>query len=390
MMADEPPEPSRVRERATAACRRVLDAFSADGSGGEPREVIGAGLAAFAEAGLFDLGFLQTNAPGPEASKIGARDMRTAAAAMEAIAGHSGWLASTYMVNLIIAGACVVIAGSPSQRSELLPRLRSGRLQLAFALTEPGAGSDAAAIATTAEPDGDGYRLNGEKIYTTGAATADHLLVVARVVPTEDRRALSLFLVPRGAQALSIEPLPTLAGGPHASCHVRLDGVRVEGEDVLGGPAGVGKAWGVLRVTGTLERLMVAALALGLASAAVERAVSFARERRQFGQPIAGFQAIQHTLVEMRTIVTGMRLFVDHALLAMEAGDATEAVCMAKYWCSEQLQRIVAMGMRVLGGRAYFGFEDMARYAREAPFSLYAGGTIEIQKMLIARQMGLT
>jgi alkylation response protein AidB-like acyl-CoA dehydrogenase len=85
-----------------------------------------------------------------------------------------------------------------------------------------------------------------------------------------------------------------------------------------------------------------------------------------------------------------MRLFVDNALSAMEAeGDATEAVCMAKYVCSEQLQRVVAMGMRVLGGRACFEFEDMARYVREAPFSLYAGGTVEIQKMLIARQMGL-
>ena len=119
--------------------------------------------------------------------------------------------------------------------------------------------------------------------------------------------------------------------------------------------------------------------------------MAFARERRQFGQAIAGFQAIQHTLVEMRTIETGMRLFVDNALSAMEAGgDSTEAVCMAKYVCSEQLQRLVAMGMRVLGGRAFFEFEDMARYAREAPFTLYAGGTVEIQKLLIARQMGLT
>jgi alkylation response protein AidB-like acyl-CoA dehydrogenase len=374
-----------VRERAAAACRRVLDRYAADG-GVEPREAVGAGLAAFAGAGLFDLGFLRA-----DTSAVDPADMRVAAAAMEAIGGQSGWLASTYMVNLIIAGACVVLAGSPEQRAELLPRLREGRLQLAFALTEPGAGSDAAAIETTAEPDEDGYRLNGEKIYTTGAATADHILVVGRVVPTEDRRALTLFLVPRGAAALSVEPLDTMAGGPHASCRVRLDGVRVEAADVLGGPAGLGKAWGVLRVTGTLERLMVSALSLGLASAAVERAVAFAKERRQFGQPIAGFQAIQHTLVEMRTIETAMRLFVEHALAAMEAGgDANQAVSMAKYFCSEQLQRVVAMGMRVLGGRAYFDFEEMSRYVREAPFSLYAGGTVEIQKLLIARQMGLT
>jgi len=374
-----------VRERAAAACQEVLAAFP-DGGVAAPGDAIAAALAAFSGAGLFDLGFLQ-----PESSTVDGRDMRTAAAAMEVIAGHSGWLASTYLVTLVVAGACVVVAGSPAQKAELLPRLRRGALQLAFALTEPDAGSDAGAITTTAEPDGDGFLLNGEKIYTTGAATADHVIVVARVVPTEDRRALTLFLVRRGAPSLSIEPLTTLAGGPHASCRVRLDGVRVEAADIVGGPAGLGKAWGVLRVTGTLERLMVSAQALGLASAAVARSVAFAKERRQFGQSIAGFQAIQHTLVEMRTMETGMRLFLDNALTALESGrDATEAVSMAKYTCSEQLQRIVAMGMRVLGGRAYFEFEDMARYVREAPFTLYAGGTVEIQKLLIARQMGLT
>jgi alkylation response protein AidB-like acyl-CoA dehydrogenase len=376
---------SHLRERAAAACEDVLARYSADGDGAAPGEAISGALAAFARAGLFDLGFLH-----PEASAVDGRDMRLAAAAMEVIAGRSGWMATTYLVTLVVAGACVVVAGSPAQKAELLPRLRSGRLQLAFALTEPGAGSDAAAITTTAEPDGTGFRLNGEKIYTTGAATADHLIVVARVEPAEDRRALTLFLVPRDAPALSVEPLTAMSGGPHPPCRVRLDGVRVEADDVLGGPGALGRAWGVLRVTGPLERLMVSAQALGLASAVVDRAVEFALERRQFGQPIAGFQTIQHTLVEMRTIVSGMRLFVDSALSAFEAGgDATEAVCMAKYVCSEQLQRLVAMGMRVLGGRAYFDFEEMARYAREAPFTLYAGGTVEIQKLLIARRMGL-
>jgi alkylation response protein AidB-like acyl-CoA dehydrogenase len=129
-----------VRKRATAACRSVLAACSMDGSGEAPSDAIGAALSAFADAGLFDLGFLN-----PEASTVEGRDMRKAAAAMEAIAAQSGWLASTYLVNLVVAGACVVIAGSPTQKSDLLPRLGSGRLQLAFALTEPDAGSDAAA-----------------------------------------------------------------------------------------------------------------------------------------------------------------------------------------------------------------------------------------------------
>jgi alkylation response protein AidB-like acyl-CoA dehydrogenase len=196
---------------------------------------------------------------------------------------------------------------------------------------------------------------------------------------------------------LTIEPLEEkLAARGQASCRFRLDIVMVSDENVLGGPTQLGKARTVLRYMGTLERLAVAALALGLASTIVKRAVSFARKRQQFGQSISNFQAIQHMLVEMQTMETGMRLFVEHALAAYEAEGAkaektTQAVCMAKWICAEQLQQIVAKGMRVMGGRAYFGeLDDMERFYREAPFTLYAGGTIEIQKMLIARTMGLT
>jgi alkylation response protein AidB-like acyl-CoA dehydrogenase len=164
----------------------------------------------------------------------------------------------------------------------------------------------------------------------------------------------------------------------------------VDGDAVVGGGAAIGAAWAPLRITGALERLIVAAMALGLASTIVERAVDFAKSRQQFGQPIAKFQAIQHMLVEMRTCETGMRLFVDNALNGLErSGYAGAEIPMAKYVCSEQLQDIAALGMRVMGGRAFFRFDEMERYYREAPFSLFAGGTVEIQKMLIARAMGL-
>jgi alkylation response protein AidB-like acyl-CoA dehydrogenase len=199
-----------------------------------------------------------------------------------------------------------------------------------------------------------------------------------------------IFLVPAGSAGLTVEPLDMLAGGSYPPCRVHLERVRVGPEAVLGGSERLGSAWGTLRLTGSYERLVVAALALGLASAIVERSIAFARERTQFGQPIARFQAIQHSLVEMKTGQTAMRLFVEHALAALDTGgDATQAVRMAKYLCAEQLQQIAAQGMRIMGGRAYFGFEDMARYYRESPYCLYAGGTVEIQKMLIARTMGL-
>jgi alkylation response protein AidB-like acyl-CoA dehydrogenase len=213
-------------------------------------------------------------------------------------------------------------------------------------------------------------------------------LVVARS-SGDDKRAVSLFLVPGGAEGLRVEPLRRVSGNVHASCRVTMRDVRVGPEQLLGGTEWLGKAWPVMRFSGALERIVVAATAAGLAEAIVDRACSFAKERRQFGQPIASFQSLQHLLVEMRTAQIGMRLFVEHALRMLAAGEPEQAASMAKYHCAEQLQEIVAKGMRIMGGRAFFSFEQMSRYYCEAPFSLYAGGTVEIQKSLIARSMGI-
>lgn len=381
-----PPDFAAAKERAAAACRNILSACHTDGQGLASKETVRAALAGFADHGLLDLAFLD-----PAATAVPVLDLRRAAAIIEALAAHSGALASVYMVNAIVAGACIAVAGTPEQKAYLLPRLRRGELSLALALTEPEAGSDAASLTTTALPDGVGsFRLTGEKIFATGAATADYILVVARVGGMAGKRAFSIFLVPAGAPGVTVEPLAMLAGDLHASCRVRLADVPIGPEAVLGGATRLGTAWDTLRLTGLYERIVVAALSLGLASAIVDRSVTFARRRHQFGQPIAAFQVIQHALVEMKTTETAMRLFVENALAALEGGDdATQAVCMAKYVCAEQLQRVTAKGMRVMGGRAYFAFEDMARFYREAPFSMYAGGTVEIQKMLVARTMGL-
>lgn len=375
-----------LRERALAACRQANAALPADGHGVATPAAVRTVLVTFAEHGLLDFGFLD-----PAATTIKARDLRQAATVIETIASQSGALASIYMVNAVVAGACMALAGTPAQKADLLPRLRRGELRVGFALTEPEAGSDAANLTTTAVADGaGGFRLSGEKIYATGASTADVLLIVARINGLPGKRMFSIFLVPSGTPGLTVAPLDMLASGAHASCRVRMASVHVATEAVLGGVPRLGTAWEVLRLTGSYERLTVAAVALGLASAIVERALAFARQRRQFGQPIATFQAIQHALVEMKTTETAMRLFVENALATLEdGGDATQAICMAKYFCAEQLQWLAQTGMRILGGRAYFAFEDMARYYREAPFSLYAGGTVEIQKMLIARTLGL-
>jgi alkylation response protein AidB-like acyl-CoA dehydrogenase len=336
-----------------------------------------------AEAGLFDLGYLN-----PDTDRISAEDMRRAVSTVTALAARSLSLATIYMVNAIFGGAFVAQIANAQQKRDLLVAIREGKLQLAFAMTEPDAGSDAGAVATQAVAIGQGFALSGEKTFTTGASSADYILVVARS-STDEKRAVSLFLVPGGTEGLSIEPLRRASGNVHASCRVTMRDVRVGPEQLLGGTAWLGKAWPVMRFSGALERIVVAATAAGLAEAIVDRACSFAKERRQFGQPIASFQSLQHLLVEMRTAQVGMRLFVEHALQMLEEGDPEQAASMAKYYCAEQLQEVAAKGMRIMGGRAFFSFEPMSRYYCEAPFSLYAGGTIEIQKSLIARSMGI-
>jgi alkylation response protein AidB-like acyl-CoA dehydrogenase len=366
-------------EAAAAVVRRLEELKVLDRAKSE-REAIDSIMAEIAAHGLTELGLLTSG-------RNNAGDFCRIAAASETLAAYSGAVASIYAVNVVFGGGCLALIGNSEQKARLLPEVKTGKCQLAFALTEPEAGSDAGSIKTVATKAPGGFRLNGEKIFTTGAAVADYIFVVAR--NEAEARQVSVFIVKRNTEGLIVEPLTKMAENLHASCHVVLRDVFIPEDLVLGGMDQMDARAG-LRVLGTLERFVVAASNVGLARAVTERAVEFAKARHQFGKPIAAFQSIQHKLVEMRTMVRAMGLMSAHATSLLENEvDATEQVCMAKYYCAEQLQNVVASGMRVLGGRAYFAAEEMERYYREAPLALYAGGTVEIQKNLIARLMGL-
>ncbi len=341
-------------------------------------------LSVLAAHGLLSFGFLNPSNTGPQPG-----DIENACAVITRLAEHSGTVATVFMLSGVLCPLCVSLLGTASQKAQLLPQTAAGTLQMSFALTEPDAGSDAAAAKTHARPTADGHVLRGEKIYITGSATADIVLTVART-SDQNAKAFGLFLVPGRAPNLTVTPLNKMAGNGHASCHLKFDDVAVSPEGVLGGPAALEGAWKVLRITGMLERLIVAASSCGLARAATRRSTDFIKERRQFGQVLSSFQSIQHMVVEMSTLTSAMQAMVDHAVRVYASGDdATEAISKAKYFCSEQLQRVVEMALRVMGGRAYFDFEPVSRYYREAPLSLFAGGTVEIQKMLIARSLGI-
>ena len=335
----------QARKAAEEAAQRV------DLEAGGPAAIAQV-LKIFAAHDLLTFGFSNPAATGPQAG-----DMRKACTIMNELAFYPGGLSTIYSVSGILTALCVSYNGSPEQKAEMLPKVAAGKLQLAFALTEPGAGSDAAGITTRASVRGnDTYLVEGEKIYTTGAMSADIVLVIAKTSSTNPKSVWCRD-GPRGAENMTIEPLAKMAGNNMPSCKVTLAGVAVPAANILGGAAGLENAWQTLRHTGSLERLAVAASACGMARAATARATEFIRERRAFGKTLKEFQSIQHLVVEMATLTRGMELFAENAMQAQESGeDPTQAISMAKYFCSEQLQRVVEIAVRVLGGRAYFDF----------------------------------
>jgi alkylation response protein AidB-like acyl-CoA dehydrogenase len=181
-----------------------------------------------------------------------------------------------------------------------------------------------------------------------------------------------------------------IAGNAFASCEVRYQGVRVAAADILGGPPALHRGWELLMRTAFAERLCVAASCLGLAQAVYQEARGHALRREQFGQPIVGFQAIQHALVEMAVEIEALRWLTYHAAWRAARGeDCTIEAGMAKLYGAEEINLLVLKAMKILGGKAYLTSSPLQRHQREALLSYYAGGTAEIQKNLLGRLLGL-
>jgi alkylation response protein AidB-like acyl-CoA dehydrogenase len=305
----------------------------------------------------------------------------------EGLGAQSNIGLNIYFVNMAVA-TLLARAGSDAQKRKFLDPLVKGRFKGCFSLTEPNAGSDAASIECEAVRDGDHYSLTGTKLWATGAAVADAILVVARTDRhAKGGQALSMFMIPANAERLIVTPIEKLAGNAIASCELTLQNVRVASEARIGAE---NDAWRHLVHTGAMERLTVAAGNLGAAQAVFDLVVPFARDRRQFGQPIASFQSIQHQLVDMATEIEAMRWLVYSTAWKHDQGEAcAKEISMAKLYTTERLNEIVMRGMRIFGGCAYRKGHPMERKFREALLSLYAGGTGEIQRNIIARHLGL-
>jgi alkylation response protein AidB-like acyl-CoA dehydrogenase len=291
----------------------------------------------------------------------------------------------TVAVHTSAATLPIVHYGTDEQKARFVPPLARGEAIGAFALTEPGSGSDASALRTRAEPDDEGWRLTGTKQWITNGGAAGIILLFART-----EAGITAFLVDGKADGL------TVAGeaeklGLHSSSTVdlALDGVRVERGRMLGE-----EGRGFRIALGTLDggRIGIAAQAVGIAQAAYDVAREYAREREQFGRPIADFQAIQWKLADMATEIDAARLLVRKAAWLRDRGEPHgEAGAKAKLFASSVARRQTSEAIQVLGGYGYTTEFPVERYYRDAKITEIYEGTSEIQRIVIARSiLGLT
>jgi alkylation response protein AidB-like acyl-CoA dehydrogenase len=282
----------------------------------------------------------------------------------------------------------ILQAGRPELVDRWIPAVAAGTAVAAFALTEPGAGSDVAALSLRADPDPDGdggYRLTGEKLWISNAPDADVYTVFARTGGEEERpsRALSAFAVPGDAPGLHGESRELLA--PHAIGSLRFDGVPVAREQMLGEP---GTGFRVAMRTLDLFRPSVGAFGIGMARAALDLATAHALARRTFGAPLSDHQAVSHRLADLRARTEAARLLVHRAAAAHDAGTPDPSVAaMAKLLATEVAQEAVDAAIQVHGARALERGHPLEHLYRDVRAPRIYEGASEIQREIIARAM---
>lgn len=282
-------------------------------------------------------------------------------------------------------GSFPLLQSGPAELIEAwAPRLASGEAVAAFALTEPGAGSDVASLALSAQRDGDGFVLHGEKVYISNAPDADVYTVFARTTEGAGARGLTAFWVPRESSGLDGEPIELLSAHPIG--RLRFDGVRVEPEQIIGD---VDAGFRVAMRTLDLFRPSVGAFAVGMAHAAIAAACTYASERHAFGRPLKDFQVISHRLADVATRVQAARLLVHHAATAYDGGlrAVTLTAAMAKLLATETAQEAVDLAVQIHGARALERGHLLEHLYRDVRAPRIYEGASEIQREIIARAM---
>ncbi|MEE9273757.1 MAG: acyl-CoA dehydrogenase family protein [bacterium] len=352
-------------------------ALECDREGRAPREA----FAALAEGGWLGMAI-------PESYGGQGGDALDLAIVLETAGSHYLDLATWVFRDVCYGGEAILLSGTKAQKEAFLPKTARGEVHFAFALTEPDAGSDAAAIITRADREGDVFRISGTKNFTSGLNVATHIIVVARTSRGEQKHeGITTFILPADRAGVSWSKLPLLGHRAMGTSVLTLEEVEAGPGDVLGEVDG---GWKGLMAYLTFERLCLSAARTGAAGAALRLALDHAKERVQFGRPIGAFQGVSHMLAEMHTLVDTARLQVYRfAWLAARGRAGRLEAATLKLFAGEAYKKVADLGVQVMGGYGYSAESAMERHYRDARLATIGAGTSEIQRNIIAKALGL-
>jgi len=293
----------------------------------------------------------------------------------------------TQYLDQALGGIPIVLAGTEEQKKRFLPALAIGEKLCAYSLSEPGAGSDAAGLRTTAVRRGDHYVLNGSKQWCTNGDHADVITVFATLDPSKRARGITAFLVEKGTPGFAVgkkEKKMGIRASPTVALHFSDCAVPVANR--LGAE---GEGFRLAMRTLDITRPATGALALGIAQAALDAAVGYAKERQQFGKPIGAFQGIQFMLADMAMAVHGSRLMIHHCARQLDAGITgnTYEASMAKCFAADAAMKVTTDAVQIFGGYGYTREYPVERYMRDAKIMQIYEGTNQIQRVVIAKEL---
>jgi alkylation response protein AidB-like acyl-CoA dehydrogenase len=366
-----------IRDMARAFAQERLAPNSAawEKAGAYPREIID-------EMGA--LGLMGMSVP-EEWGGAGTDQVSYALALME-IASGDGGLSTVMSVHNSPNCKCVLSYGTNEQKEQFLRPMASGEMVSAFCLTEPGAGSDASAIKTKAVKDGNGYRLSGTKQFITSGKSGQVAIVFAVTDPEAGKKGISGFIVPTDTPGYVVAKVEEKLGQKASdTCQIVFDDMRVAGEALLGNE---GQGYKIALENLASGRIGIASQSVGMASAALEFAIAYAKERQAFGKSIFDHQAVGFRLAEMATKLEAARLLTLNAARLSDKGvGCLKEAAMAKLYASEVAEEICSAAIQTLGGYGYLSEYPIERIYRDVRVCQIYEGTSDIQKLIITRQL---
>lgn len=306
---------------------------------------------------------------------------------LEELAHHFEAAANIYYTTVVIAADALTHFGTEAQKKALLPRLARGELRFALSLSEPNSGSDAASLKTRAVLDGDHWVINGQKMFCSCAQVADYILLMARTdLDAPKHQGITMFLLDAKTPGVDIRKLKKLGLKPMDLNEIFLTDVRIPKENVIGQ---VNRGWQNILKTLDYERCCLSAVNVGAAQSAFDKAHTYTNEREQFGQKIGQFQLSKAKLADMQMEIDAARMLLWRSAFLVDRGIPNpKESAMANLFSSETYVRTALNGMRLMGGWGYLMEFDMQRHFRDSKLAEIGGGTSEILRIVIARELG--